>query len=408
MEKRTHSHAGVDWTLWGTLALLAFGYVLLHDLMGGTLFAHSNWDSYTLQALAWREGRLGLGQDYSYLELAVYNGDWYVSFPPVPTLVMLPLTFLFGAQTPNNLVVMGYALGSVAVVYHCLRHFSVRPLYCAFWSVFAVMGSNLLWMSTNGGVWFQAQALNFLLCAGAVLCALKGRRVGCLLLLALAVGCRPFSACYFPVFAVMFYLEDRQQHPQEGGWRTAARQWPAWIAPVLIALAYMAFNYARFGNPLEFGHNYLPEFTESEYGQFHWRYILPNLYQLFLRPITLSWSGQLQYPIFNGFMFYLANPFFLVFLARLFQDLFHRRMTWVKALTALAMLLNILCLAGHKTLGGWQFGARYMVDLLPFALFYLLADGQPLARPHRWQAAVGVAAVMFNAYGALAMTFLHG
>ena len=59
-------------------------FVLLHDLFGGTLLSSSPYNSYTLQALAWREGRVSLGRDYPWLELAVYQGDYYVSFPPVP------------------------------------------------------------------------------------------------------------------------------------------------------------------------------------------------------------------------------------------------------------------------------------------------------------------------------------
>ncbi len=44
----------IDWLLIGTLCVLIMGYVMLHDLCGGTLFRHNDWDSYTLQALAWR------------------------------------------------------------------------------------------------------------------------------------------------------------------------------------------------------------------------------------------------------------------------------------------------------------------------------------------------------------------
>ena len=40
-----------DITLLCMLGLMAFGYLLLHDLFGGTLFSHSAWDSYTLQAM---------------------------------------------------------------------------------------------------------------------------------------------------------------------------------------------------------------------------------------------------------------------------------------------------------------------------------------------------------------------
>ena len=87
---------------------LVFIYAAVHLALGTQPFAHSNYDSYTLQALAWREGRVSLGQDYPHLELAVYEGDWYVSFPPVPTLVQLPLTFLFGRETPDGLLVKLY------------------------------------------------------------------------------------------------------------------------------------------------------------------------------------------------------------------------------------------------------------------------------------------------------------
>ena len=45
----------------------------------------------------------------------------------------------------------------------------------------------------------------------------------------------------------------------------------------VIALSYMILNFARFGNITEFGHNYLPEFTRSELGQFNIGYMAENL-----------------------------------------------------------------------------------------------------------------------------------
>ena len=41
--------------------------------------------SYALQACAWLDGRLDLGKDYPWLELAIYEGKYYVSFPPFPS-----------------------------------------------------------------------------------------------------------------------------------------------------------------------------------------------------------------------------------------------------------------------------------------------------------------------------------
>ena len=108
------------------LALMAFGYLLLHDLLGGTLLSHSAWDSYTLQAMAWRRGSLSLGQNYPWLELAVYQGEYYVSFPPFPSVVLLPFTFLFGENTPNNLIIAIVTMATAALAYRCLRRAGMR------------------------------------------------------------------------------------------------------------------------------------------------------------------------------------------------------------------------------------------------------------------------------------------
>jgi hypothetical protein len=82
--KAIEPEKGFDGVLLGGVILLVILYILLHDIFGGTLFRHSNWDSYTLQAMAWRDGSLGLGQDYTWLELSAHNGDWYLTFPWYP------------------------------------------------------------------------------------------------------------------------------------------------------------------------------------------------------------------------------------------------------------------------------------------------------------------------------------
>lgn len=386
----------------GMLALMLLVYVLLHDLFGGTLLAHCPWDSYTLQALAWRRGEMSLGQDYPWLELAVYAGDYYVSFPPLPSVAMLPLTFLFGENTPNNLVVMLYAMATAALAYACLCR-RAKPQSAAFLSLFYVFGCNLMWMSTSGGVWFQAQALCMLLLTGCLWAAMQGRRALAYALVALAVGCRPFSICAFLPLAAYFYQADRAT-----GLRPSLclrRQLPALILPALIGGAYLWYNGARFGNPLEFGHNYLPEFTQAEKGQFHLSYLAENLKNILLRPVAINARGQLSYPYFDGFLFYVANPLYILFFLRVGGDLRARRMDLTRAALLFAILGELLLLCVHKTFGGWQFGARYTVDMLPMALGYMLLQGP--WEPKLYERWVGLFAMAFNMYGALAMTFLY-
>ena len=55
----------------------------------------------------------------------------------------------------------------------------------------------------------------------------------------------------------------------------------------------------------------------------------------------------------------------------------------------------LLC---HKTFGGWQFGARYLCDLIPMLMLFQLRGR---AKRAHWETAVGLFAIAFNIYGAI-------
>ncbi len=391
----------IDWVLIGTLLLLFFGYLLFHDLFGGSLLSYNNYDAYTLQALAWRDGQTALSENYTWLELAVFNGNYYVSFPPVPSLVMLPLTFIFDADVPSNFVAMVYALLSVTFAYQCFRKIGVRELYAMFWALFFVMGSNMLWMSTEGGSWFLAQGLNLALCFGAIWSLQCKQKTLSLLLLALAVGCRPFSICL--LIAVFFYICVCEWRKKEHRslW-TILSQFKYLILPLFIGLVYCLYNYIRFQNPFEFGHNYLPEFSGVENAQFGPQYFMTNTFNIFARPVTLDAELSLHFPQFDGFMFYIANPVFIPWFVMLIRDLVKKKMTAEKIIFSFALAVNLVLLLVHKTFGGWQFGARYTVDLLPYVLMYFLLHQKKSL--HKWETFLGIFAIMFNLYGAF---FMH-
>ncbi|MCD7748841.1 MAG: hypothetical protein LUH42_02185 [Oscillospiraceae bacterium] len=384
------------------LLVMAGGYVLLSDLMGGTLFATQVRDSYTLQTWNWLQGRMYIenGENYTWLELAIYQDTYYVSFPPVPSVLLIPWVLLFGMDVPSNFVCGLYGLISAALAYEIMLTRGREGKTAAFWALFTVWGSNMLWMTTDGSVWFQAQALNMMFCLAGVLAAFRGRRAWATTFLALAVGCRPMSAVFLPVFFFLFVREDRKEY----GLRQAVlRQWQCLIGPVIVAAGLMAYNYARFGNPLEFGHNYLPEFVRAENGQFHISYLWPNLKQILFGPVSIT-DGRLSFSLYNGFMFYIANPLYLVVFVYAIRGLFRSSARGGGLLLA-GMALELLRLCMHRTMGGWQFGARYTCDMLPFALMYLALRDRPRARS--WELAVGGLAVAFNAYGVMYM-YLYG
>lgn len=391
----------------GVLACLALALLLFHDLAGGTLLAANPYDSYALQAENWLAGRnyIAGGAQYPWLELAIYQGRYYQSFPPVPAVALLPWVALCGgaAAVPSNLAIALWALGAAAGVYACFWRRGASPATAAYFAVFCALGSNLFWLASSGGVWFLAQVLGFALAVWGAFFALAGTPAGDALAsacLAAAVGCRPFYA----VLGLAWGVGQLRRAVRQ---RRAAALLPALLPAAIIAAAMMAYNLARFGNPLEFGHTYLPEFQREADGQFSLAYLASNLRNL-LRPVGLSATLALEFPAFNGFLPFVANPLFTLWLGCGLAAL--RRRTpppGPLALPSRGAPLAAICLAltlltcMHRTLGGWQFGARYFVDLLPYALLWFL--GQPHWQPRAAALSLCGMAVLFNLYGAVHM-----
>lgn len=394
------------WTARDTTALCAallctlFASLCVASLTGTRFLAHSAYDSYTLQALTWRSGRISLDQDYPWLELAIYQGRFYISFPQVPALPMLLLSFFFGDQTPSGLVTLLYLLGSVCALYALGRRYLPRG-QAGLLACFAALGGSLLDLAVSGhgsagGVWYQAQLLGLLLTALAFLLLDGDRKSGWawgLVCIALAVGCRPFNAVYVPV---LLWLLLRKIKPASLA-SAAKTLWPYLLAPALIACAYGAYNAARFGSPFEFGHSYLPEFVESGEAMFSIARIPQNIRYLLRMPAVQS-DGTLTFPIIFGFGVYLTQPLLFMGIGRGVLRLFGKRGDKADWLLCVSALMHLLLLLTHRTNGGWQYGARYLCDMLP-ALFFLFVRGR---RPlHMAEAFLMGALILFNLYGTI-------
>ena len=344
-------------------------YFFLYSVFDQPILSNNVYDSYTIQAVRWWQGELALDRDYSWLELAYYDNQIYVSFPPFPSVPMFLLVPFFGSNTPSNLMTTLYALASfILVFYYCKRKGS-RDLESLFWASFVVLGGNILSISCFGGVWYQAQVLSFLLSLLSIYLITSKKEIHwylSLIMWAFAVGCRPFQIIYLPVYLIILYNNLKSKG------KSTVYILRYLIAPAFIGLIYAWYNYIRFDNIFEFGHNYLPEFLESEYGQFNWRYIGKNIPNLFRLPFFEN--GSLSFPMFDGFAFYIANPIFIVYVSRLIKS-FRHRSHLIKVIFILVLaVFHIILFLSHKTLGGWQFGIRYFVDMIPF-LFMSISYG---------------------------------
>ena len=372
-----------DWIpVWLTLAVLLC-WIVLHFLTGVSFAGPTVYNSYTRQALAWRNGKTELpaAAADSGLELARYDGHIYVSFPPLPSVVLFPLTFLFGADTPDNLLVKVYALCACLMAYYALKTAGYSRPVSAMLAFCLCFVSSMLPLTLEGAVWYHAQVLAFFLTFSAIFLFTRDQMTGALLCYALSVACRPFNALYaIPLFGCYFSIQHRDGVPFKDSLRPLL---PGIGLGLTVAAAIAAYNAVRFGSPFEFGHNYLPEFSTEGGTQFSLSHV-PNNLKTFLwgLPLYRDGNGKLMIARF-GFSLLLANPMITLTLVAFAVDCVKKRMTPEKVLAVATMLAHLFLLLTHRTMGGYQLGARYAVDTIPYCFLYLL-----LSRPReKWNRA---------------------
>lgn len=355
--------------------IIAVGTVLvimvaLWMFTGQWFFKSQPYNSYVLQAQSWLDGRLHLGKDYPYLELAIYDGNYYVSFPPFPSYLMLPFVALGWDSCDGTIALVSALLGvacAVKIMHTCGSH--------GFGAVVAALlltvGSNWLYFSQNAWVWFIAQNLSFTLCLMAIYYAMNAKARRSLAFWGCAVGCRPFSVIYIFVLLYLLYDSYHEQYPDKKLAYFIRKNWICAVPVAVIAVSYMVLNYARFGNIAEFGHNYLPEFTREATGQFNILYMRQNLSKLFRIPEVKN--GIWQFPLAEGFNIFISSPIFFVFVIVFAYGLINgeKKYKTLYIMTFVLIVLHLLFLTLHRTMGGSHFGNRYPCDALPFAFMVI-------------------------------------
>ena len=354
--------------------------------------AVNHYNSYSLQAASWLAGRLDLPENYGHLEIAIFEGRYFISFPPFPSIVMLPFVMIFGTKTPDHWIALGFALLSAVYAYRIAKRLLKDEMRAIFASLFLCVGSNYLHVALWGSVWYLAQSMAFAFMLLSIYYALTKRTahsVWSLLFLACAMGCRPLNAVYLPLIVLLLYkrweAEDRKEERKLVS-LAFVRKFLLWSIPaVILGGFYMLLNALRFGSVFEFGHNYLPEFLEAKDGQFAPVYMAQNLHRIFLRMPKLGADGRIEFPGFDGCAFWIVSPIVLVYAAYAIYSIFRksagkREPIDIAIACAIPVLViaQLLLLSAHKTMGGHHFGNRYTVDCLP-AVFLGLMIAMPKA-----------------------------
>lgn len=333
-------------------------------------------------AAAFLHGRLDLADPGTTHDLTSSGGRWYVPFPPLPALLMLPLVLLApGFSTVAFCAVFGAA--NVALVALGLDGLARRgwvPLDRAAVGWLTVLFAGLQWaMAVSGTVWFLGQVCAFTFAALALVVAVRTPQGGAPLsgaALGLAVLGRPDLVLTLPLLVAV---------GRRAGW--PARAYAACLAPVAVAgLALAGYNAARFGDPFDLGYatqQVAPELRAAleAHGQFDLAFVPENLRVMLLAGPRWTADGPVPDP--RGMSLLLTAPA-LLYLARARGGVLAVG-AWIALGAALVPLLLY-----YNT--GWaQFGYRFALEfLLPVLVLLAHAVGATPSRSFRVLVTLGV------------------
>jgi len=391
----------------GMPLFLFIAFLAIYSLTAGvSLTRHSLAPHFVYLAEAFLHGHLDLihvpNPPY---DLTPFAGRWYVSFPPLPALLMLPLVALRGLAVSD--IAFSVVIGAldVALFYMVLGRLTRDPRYAirdpraVVWlCVLLGLGTPLWYCAALGSVWYTAHVVAVgCLCLYALETLGRNRPLVTGLCLGLGFLARAPVLLAFPLTLVL----GVQQHR---GFQERLRfllLLALGMAPALVGQG--AYNWARFGSPLEFGYRWMnsPELLagrQATWGQFSLHFLPENLYTLTIRPPLVSWSPLRITPDPWGMGLLLTCPALALALIPAGRE--GRRAGVRLALWLSIGLVQLPSLLYFNT-GSYQFGYRFALDWLPLGV--LLVGLGVGGRLRWWGKALISVSVLAHLWGVLWM-----
>jgi hypothetical protein len=358
----------------GLVALLVY---TLFALRHGPIWYASPFAYYNYLADALLHGQLSLRLiPDSTRDLSPFQGRFYLYWPPMPAISLMPFVAIFGVQFSDTLFTLGIAALNVALVAQLLRLACIRrviklpksrrgPLVLCF-----ALGTVQLTQAPFGRVWSTGHEVGLLCVVLCYLVALRLRGVWGFVLAGLAIAAA-FLTRNHMLFAGLWPAWYLIAQHRSIGWRRLAVNIAAGLAPVIVAIGFLAwYNWARFGSILDNGLDYHLMATQladnyRRYGMFHPHYLATNLYYQYIA-YPLPFHSTTFY---GGSLFLLTPVFFAAWVGG-----FVMRPRWSKWALIASILLAALPSLFFMATGWVQFGPRFSIDFM-VPLLLLTAAG---------------------------------
>lgn len=367
-------------------ALAAAAYWVAND--GSFMF----FNYHLHLAVSFLEGRLHIANPPSWLtEFAFANGKPYVYFDPFPAVFLLPFASISGLDVNLARVSIGVGAVNVGLMRLVLGQIGVSRSTANWSTLLFAVGTVHFYAAQYGNTWMLGHLLAILALTFAWVEATRDANPFLLgLFCAMAGTSRGPALLGTPIF---LYLALRRR-PR------FSTLFEFGLPLALTALALAAYNYGRFGDPLDNGYLHANQaLLNPEHGSFSWRYITKNLHQYF----ALMPGFQTTWPYLtvtdHGLSLVATTPAVLLLLRPGWSE----RAPDGKLLGRLAILGCVIVQGLYMIYfwDGWrQFGSRYTLDWAPFLIVALALRNDPREGTRRWvYPALVVLSVAVNVWG---------
>jgi hypothetical protein len=359
------------------------------------------YNYFTWLADAFLHGRLGLTKASHYLgELIPVNGRFYVIYPPMPAILLMPFVAIWGPTFNQTLGSVLVASVNVSLFYLLMVRLTQNVMFQIWMTLLFGFGTIHWYIASVGSAWYFAHVTSFLFLTLALYETFTKRRsffIG--LLVGASYWSRLTTILSLPFFIIMlsdtWFLKS-----EEGSLLKKINPKPLvglGIGVGIFVLLNFIYNFLRFHTPFDLAY-FIPGIDTPSHepwlnkGPFSLSYIRYHLSIIFARPPVFIKEPPFVLPSLAGMSIWITTP---AFVYAFFADIRNK-----VALACWSGIIPIaLCLFTKNGTGWTQFGYRYAMDFYPFLLLLTVKGvGNEIRWHHKILICLGI---LVNLWGVL-------
>ena len=310
-------------------------------------------------------------------------GKFYVIYPPMPAVVLMPFVAIWGQQTNQSVVSALIAALGVLVAYRVFKQLNLKTDQLWWLTLLYGFGSMLWYHAVVGSAWYFAHVCALLFLWLAILAVLKKKSwwlVGMWLGLA-------YLSRFAVILTLPFFIYLRRVE-----WKSS---WKLLTTLGIFVCASLVYNWVRYGTIGNYGywlleHRWYNLANEYINGSYDWSYAPRHLYALFASMPSMRATFPYLVPNMTSMALWVVFPALaIVPLASLKNKLVQA--SWLASISVVPAHFF------HGGVGASQFGYRYALDYLPFLLIIIAVAVKE--KFVWWQKGLIIFSIMVNAWG---------